>query len=125
MAGAAAREFRVPTLGTPVNRAFCRSCVPLLEKAVASGEAHPRHLAATVDSLRRVDGLPPAFGVLAMDYLVVNGAPVFERPVDLVAMDRDRARIGLPPLASDVSRRARGERLDPAGPGRAGPWPAN
>jgi hypothetical protein len=113
----------VPTLGTPANLAFCRSCVPLLERAVAAGEAHPRHLAATVDSLRLAEGLPPMFAVLALDYQVVDGQPIFRCPVDATVINEQRIRIGLPLLASDVSRRALGERLDPAGPGRAEPWP--
>lgn len=114
----------VSTLGTPANLAFCRSCVPLLERAVAAGEAHPRHLAATVDSLRLVEGLPPMFAVLALDYRVVDGQPIFRCPVDVAMLDEQRIRIGLPLLASDVRRRAQGARLDPAGPGRAEPWPA-
>jgi hypothetical protein len=113
----------VPTLGTPANLAFCRSCVPLLERAVGAGEAHPRHLAAMVDSLCLADDLAPVFAVLALDYQVLDGRPNFRCPVDVAMIDEQRARIGLPPLASDVRRRAQGERLDPAGSERAEPWP--
>lgn len=114
----------VSTLGTPANLAFCRSCVPLLETAVSGGKAHPRHLEATVDSLRRADRLPPVFAVLALDYQIVNDEPVFAMPVNVATIDEQRARIGLPPLSSDLNRRAQGDSLDPAGPGRAEPWPA-
>lgn len=113
----------VRALGTSTNLEFCRCCVPLLEEAVVAGNAHPRHLAATVDSLCRVAGQPPAFAALAMDYHVVDGRAAFRRSVDLVAIDQRRARIGLPPLAGDVARRSRGEALHPAGPERAEPWP--
>ena len=113
----------VPTLGTPDNLAFCRSCVPLLERAVRAGEAHPRQFAATVDSLRQVDDLPPVYAVLNSAYRIEDGQPVFRHPVDIADIDRQRVPIGLPPLASDVLRRQAGKSLEPAGPDRAEPWP--
>ncbi|BCJ38713.1 hypothetical protein Athai_62160 [Actinocatenispora thailandica] len=113
----------VPSLGTPENLAFCRACIPLLARAVRSGDAQPRQLAATVDSLRGLDGLPPVYAVLTSDYRIEDGRPEFRRPVQVADIDRERSRIGLPPLASDIRRRQLGSTLDPAGPGRAEPWP--
>jgi uncharacterized protein DUF6624 len=113
----------VPTIGTPENHAFRRSCVPLLEQAVRAGEAHPRHLAWTVDGIQSVAGEPPVFAVLASDYAIVGGEPVFRCPVDPAAIDLRRAEIGLPPLRRDLQRRARDEQLAAAGDGRAEPWP--
>lgn len=113
----------VPSLGTPGSLAFCRSCVPLLAQAVQAADAHPRQLAATVDSLRQVDGLPPVYAVLASDYRIEDGRPVFRHPVVVADIDQQRSRIGLPPLASDIRRRQHGNPLDPAGPTRAEPWP--
>jgi hypothetical protein len=46
-----------------------------------------------------------------------------KRSVDLLAIDRRRAEIGLPPLEDDIQRRARGEQLSAAGANRADPWP--
>jgi hypothetical protein len=58
----------VASIGTPENHEFRRACVPLLEHAVQEGEAHPRHLASTVDGIRSVAGEPPVFAVLTTDY---------------------------------------------------------
>ncbi|MEV0840205.1 DUF6624 domain-containing protein [Actinocatenispora sera] len=113
----------VPTLGTPENLAFCRSCIPLLARAVRAGDARPRQLAATVDSLRQADRLPPVYAVLSADYHIEDGRPVFRRHVALADIDRERSRIGLPPLASDIHRRQQGNPLHPAGPTPAEPWP--
>jgi hypothetical protein len=114
----------VPALGTPDSLAFSRSCVPLLAQAVRAGDARPRQLAATVDSLRQAGGVPPVYAVLSSDYRIEDGRPVFRNPAGVADVDRERARIGLPPLASDIHRRRQGIPLDPAGPEAAEPWPA-
>lgn len=113
----------VPSLGTPESLLFQASCIPLLQGAVRRGEAHPRHLAHVVDSVRERAGDLPEFAVLASAYTVQDGHVTFKRPVDLLAIDRRRAEIGLPPLESDIQRRARGEELSAAGANRADPWP--
>jgi hypothetical protein len=113
----------VPSLGTPQNLLFQVSCIPLLQDAVRRGEAHPRHLAHVVDNVRKREGDQPEFAVLASAYTVEDGHVTFKRSVDLPAIERRRAEIGLPPLASDMQRRARGEQLSAAGDNRADPWP--
>lgn len=114
----------VSTIGTQENRAFRRACVPLLEEAVRTGDAHPRHLAYTVDGICSVEGRGPVYAVLISDYQVVDGSPVFRCPVDIEAIDRNRAGIGLPPLAEDVSRRACGEQVQIPAPHWPEPWGA-
>jgi hypothetical protein len=76
-----------------------------------------------VDSVRERAGDPPEFAVLASAYTVEADQVTFKRSVDLLAIDRRRAEIGLPPLESDIQRRARGEQLPAAGANRADPWP--
>jgi hypothetical protein len=112
----------VSTLDTADNRRFRRDCVPLLAEAVQAGQAHPRHLAHVIDGIQFVEGGAPVFGVLASQYEVVNGCPVFAMPVDTVTLDQNRRAIGLAPLMADVERRARGEQVRVVGPDRAEPW---
>lgn len=113
----------VTTIGSAANHAFRRACIPLLTAAVRSGQAHPRHLAHVVDGVAWVAGEPPVYAVLATSYSISDGHPVFDPRVDVGAIDRRRAGIGLPPLAADVARRRRGEPLAAAGAHRAEPWP--
>lgn len=112
----------VPTIGTPENLAFQRSCLPLLERAVARGEAHPRHLAHIADNLHERFGEPPEYAVLASAYSVVDGQPVFARAADVSKIDRRRAEIGLAPFAEDLRRRSRDETLWPNGDTRVESW---
>lgn len=113
----------VTTIGSADNHAFRRACIPLLTAAVHSGDAHPRHLAHVMDGVAWVAGEPPVYAVLSTSYSIVDGHPVFAGPVDVDDIDRRRADIGLPPLATDVARRLRGEPLAAAGTHRAEPWP--
>jgi hypothetical protein len=113
----------VTTIGSAANHAFRRACIPLLTTAVRSGQAHPRHLAHVVDGVAWVAGEPPVYAVLSTSYSIIDGHPVFDAPVDLDAIDRRRAGIGVPPLAADVARRLRGESLAAAGAERAERWP--
>ena len=113
----------IRTVGTPESVAFVRRCLPLLRRAVTTGEAHPRHLAAATDAVCRLDGTPPEFGVLAMDFAVVGDVASLRGAPDRTALDTRRTAIGLPPVAVDARRRSRRETLSPAGPDRAEPWP--
>jgi hypothetical protein len=114
----------VTTIRSAASDEFCRSCAVLLRDAVARGEAHPRHLAAICDSLRLSDDEPPEFASLPTSYSVDdNGQAVFRWDVDIAAIDQRRAAIGLPPLATDIARRA-GPRANQIGPDRWEPWPA-
>jgi hypothetical protein len=94
------------TIRSAAGDEFCRSCVALLREAVAQGEAHPRHLAAIADSLRMGGGDPPELASLPGHQYSVDdgGRPVFRWDVDVVALDRRRAAIGLCPLADDIAR---------------------
>ncbi len=112
----------VPTIGTPENLAFQRSCLPLLEQAVLAGEAHPRHLAHIADNLHERSGEPPEYAVLASAYSVVDGQPIFTRAADLSKIDHRRTAIGLAPLAEDLRRRSLGERLWPNDDARVESW---
>jgi hypothetical protein len=112
----------VPTIGTPENLAFQRSCLPLLEQAVLAGEAHPRHLAHIADNLHERFDEPPEYAVLTSTYSIVDGQPVFARAADGSKIDRRRAEIGLAPLGEDVRRRMVGQELWPGGTNRVEPW---
>ena len=112
----------VPTIGTPENLAFQRSCLPLLEQAVLVGEAHPRHLAHIADNLHERFDEPPEYAVLASAYSIVDGQPVFTRAADLPQIERRRSAIGLAPLSEDVRRRMLGAELWPGGGERVEPW---
>ncbi|GAB3600252.1 hypothetical protein GCM10027446_33410 [Angustibacter peucedani] len=112
----------VSTLDSPANRAFRRHCVPLLEAAVRAGQAHPRHLAHTVDGIAAVEGAPPRYGVLGQHVEVADGGARLVADVDLDQLARDRAVIGLAPLAEDLARRARGEDVPAVGSGTLEPW---
>lgn len=115
---------RVTTIRTAAGDEFCRSCVVLLREAVATGEAHPRHLAAVADSLCLADGQPPEFASLPGQYdLDDHGQAVFRHDVDVTAIDQRRAAIGLPPLAADLERLRNGAPAREIGPGLWEPWP--
>lgn len=113
----------VGTIGTPEHVEFQRECLPSLETGVHAGDVHPRQFAGIVDALHAMNGQPPKYAVQSEDYEVIDGAAVFRLPVDLETIDSDRVAIGLPPLAEDISRRMKGDRLYLSGPLRADPWP--
>jgi hypothetical protein len=116
---------KVTTIRSDAGDEFCRSCLPLLREAVTRGEAHPRHLAAIADSIHLGADETPEFAVLADQQFSLDqrGQPVFRWEVDVEAIDRRRAIIGLAPLAVDIARRRQGQTLDVIGPNRCEPWP--
>jgi hypothetical protein len=75
-----------------------------------------------VDNVRERAGDEPEFAVLASAYTVETVmSPSSVRSTCWPSIVG--AEIGLPPLESDIKRRARGEQLSPAGANRADPWP--
>jgi hypothetical protein len=116
---------RVTTIRSADGDEFCRSCVTLLRDAVARGEAHPRHLAAVADSLRLANSEPPEFASLTEQYPVDrDGQAAARQDVDLPAIDRRRAAIGLRPLAADIARYREGGGVNEIDPDQWEPWPA-
>jgi uncharacterized protein DUF6624 len=114
----------VPTIGTPANLSFQASCVPLLQAAVRTGEAHPRHLAHVVDNQRARMDQPPEYAVLATSFATVDDELVLRPPLDADAIDASRAAIGLLPLSVDLARRRAGNPPDATDGTRPEPWPA-
>jgi hypothetical protein len=98
-----------------------RRCLEMLEVAVACNDADPVHLAYLADRVRMNDGRDQLFGSqLVLDR---DGALVPWPVDDPVAVDRRRARLGLPPFAEHAAAMARTwrERQVADGPGGTGP----
>ncbi len=93
----------VTTIGTPENHAFRRLCVPLIERAVLAGEAHPRHLAHVVDGIQEVEGGRPLFAVLSTAYRDLDGRAALTAGLHIGEIDRRRAAIRLPPVDDDIA----------------------
>ena len=75
-------------------------CVELLEPAVASGEADPRHLAVLTDRTTSAAVGDQVYGSLAV---LGDSGPVFLVPVrDPDGLDRRRSAIGLPRVMDDL-----------------------
>lgn len=98
------------------------SWLPLLEAAVESGDADPRHLATLTDRIAAVAGEQQRFGTVVM--LAADGEPEFPLPVaDAVDLEARRASIGLPRLRDEAPFLGEGD-LIPYGPDR-GAIPVN
>jgi hypothetical protein len=115
----------VRTLDSPANRAFRRACVPLLEEAVRSGEAHPRHLAHTVDGIRSVEGDPPVYAVLSSAFVTDDEGVRLAAGVQAQDVDRSRRAIGLVALSVDLRLRSEGHPPAAVGGARPEPWPGS
>lgn len=78
-----------------------RGWLPLLEAAVATGDADPRHLATLTDRIAAVDRAPQRFGTVVI--LAADGEPEFPLPVeDAGHLDERRRAIGLPTVAEEA-----------------------
>jgi hypothetical protein len=79
-----------------------RSALPLLEEAVETGEAEPRHLALLVDRIRTLEGRPQRYGT-SHDW-DANGelSPLPIEEPELV--EARRRAVGLEPLAENTRR---------------------
>lgn len=115
----------VRTLGSPDNRAFRRACVPLLQRAVADGVAHPRHLAHTVDGIRSVERGQVVYAVLSSAFVADAGGLRLAPGLDPARIDRSRRRIGLVPMADDLRLRAEGGVPGVVGGDQPEPWPGS
>jgi hypothetical protein len=102
-----------------------RALLPLLAAAVSRGHADPRHLALLTDRAHTVSGQPQQSATLR---LIRDEQPVLLCPTARpdAAIDRDRARIGLPCMAEDA--RYAYSPLNPYGAARScptNPWRPN
>ena len=99
-----------------------RGWLPLLEAAVAAGEADPRHLATLTDRVAAVAGEPQSYGTILL--LADDGAIEYPLPIrDAGRLDQRRAAIGLNPVADDAPYLEHGDFI-PYGPDR-GAVPVN
>ncbi len=99
-----------------------RAWLPLLERAVESGDADPRHLATLADRIAVVAGEPQRYGTIVV--LADDGEPEFPLPVaDAGHLDERRAAIGLPTVRAEAPHLGDGD-LVPYGPDR-GSVPVN
>lgn len=112
----------VRTLDSPSNRALRHKCVPLLERAVADGHAHPRHLAHTVDGIRAVEGDPPVYAVLSAAFLAEDEGLRLRPGLDAATIDHNRQRIGLVPVSKDLQLRSAGRVPGVVGGDQPEPW---
>jgi|SRR5215216_1375397 len=78
-----------------------RRCLEMLELAVACNDADPVHLAYLTDRVRMHDGRDQLYG---SQFVLGEDGELRPWPVDdVAAVDRRRARLGLPPLAIHAS----------------------
>ncbi len=112
----------VRTLDSPANRALRHKCVPLLERAVADGLAHPRHLAHTVDGIRSVEGDPPVYAVLSAAFVSDVEGLWLAPGLDARTIDHSRKRIGLVPVSKDLQLRSAGGVPGVVGGEQPEPW---
>ena len=80
-----------------LNTEFMESCIPLLEKAVASKQAKGRHLAFLYDRIMTMSGKPQKYGT---QFDISENGEVTPLPIeDLEIVDKLREEIGLESLA--------------------------
>ncbi len=113
----------VRTLDSPANRAFRQMCVPLLQRGVASGSTHPRHLAHTVDGIKSVEGGSPTYAVLSSAFESDEDGVRLPSELDVRAIDTSRHLIGLVAVAVDLRLRAQGRSPAAVGGDQPEPWP--
>ena len=99
-----------------------RAWLPLLQEAVATGDADPRHLASLTDRIAAVAREPQTFGEVRL--LAADGEAEFPVPLlDPGKLEARREAIGLPSIAAESRYVADGD-LVPYGPDR-GAVPVN
>ncbi len=135
MPGATGSYKVTPTSGVPgrsparpTDRIQGSTFTPGLRRVRPDGRTTPSNIPGAWSSVLHNCRYPPQVGQSPEGrpqhaYSILDGHPVFDVPVDVGAIDRRRAGIGLPPLAADVARRLREEQLAAAGTDRAEPWP--
>ena len=78
-----------------------RRMLPLLEQAVAKGDAQPWHAATLEDGIRFYEGRPQVYGSM-FDW--DDQGELAPWPIeDAGGVDERRARVGLPPLAEQIA----------------------
>lgn len=87
---------------------FQEECLPLLEQAVACGDAAPRDLAYLTDRVLMHRGEPQVYGT---QYQVIDGEVTLWTVRDPDRLDQRRAALGLPPEAENRARLLAAERL--------------
>jgi hypothetical protein len=87
---------------------FQEECLPLLEDAVARGDANPVELAYLTDRVLMHRGEPQVYGT---QYRVIDGVPQLWTVRDPDGLDQRRAALGMEPEAANRARllEARGE----------------
>ena len=83
-----------------------RACLPLLEEAVACGEAYKCHLALLTDAVCVKSGQPQHYGT---QFHVCRGEPIPYPIADAPNVDLRRARLGLTEPFRDYLARQRAE----------------
>jgi hypothetical protein len=87
---------------------FQEECLPLLENAVARGDAAPRDLAYLTDRVLMQRGEPQVYGT---QYLIVDGRLNLWTVRDPDRLDQRRAALGLPTEAENRARLLAAEQL--------------
>ena len=87
---------------------FQEECLPLLEDAVARGDAAPRDLAYLTDRVLMHRGEPQIYGT---QYQVVGGQLSLWQVREPDRLDQRRAALGLPPEAENRARLLAAEQL--------------
>jgi hypothetical protein len=87
---------------------FQEECLPLLEDAVAHGDAAPRDLAYLTDRVLMHRGEPQIYGT---QYLVVDGQLSLWQVRDPDRLDQRRSALGMPPEAENRARLLAAEQL--------------
>ncbi len=87
---------------------FQEECLPLLEAAVARGDAAPRDLAYLTDRVLMQRGEPQVYGT---QYQVIDGRLSLWAVRDPDGLDQRRAALGLPPEAENRARLVAAEQL--------------
>ena len=113
----------VRTLDSSENRALRDRCVPLLQAAVASGLAHPRHLAHTVDGMASVEGGTPVYAVLSSAFTSGDHGVRLIPELDEATINQSRRLIGLAPVSVDLRLRSEGRVPAAVGGNQPEPWP--
>ena len=87
---------------------FQEECLPLLEDAVARGDAAPRDLAYLTDRVLMHRGEAQVYGT---QYLIMDGQLNLWKVRDPDQLDERRAALGLPPEAENRARLLAAEQL--------------
>lgn len=91
-----------------LDRDFQKQCLPLLEKAVAQGEAEGQDLAYLTDRVLVADKKPQRYGT---QFATVDGKTVLQPLEDEAHVDERRAAVGLGTLAEYMEQMRRMQQM--------------